>query len=251
VPERDARKSGEAMSASNHPGVLGHDGLTRPGVALDTSACPFNECQIRRMCTRPGAVGCQKPERPEETASDRDAWRRRYALAEAGAESLETILAIKRAHPDEPLDHRLRRVFMFVVVQRDALANASRSRDRWKAKAKRMETKAAKLAHERDVLSDQVSEAIRDRDARPSPSVALEGTMSGAFARKRMRDVLQAWDERQVETKPAKRRAPSGVRFADGSKATSTIPRRDALPSWCTEGVTGKVKRRPNRKGGR
>jgi hypothetical protein len=74
----------------------------------------------------------------DATARDRDEWRRRHTLAEAGATSLETSLEINRTDPDEPLDQRLRRVFMHVVHQRCCRAKAERSRDRWKAKAKRL-----------------------------------------------------------------------------------------------------------------
>jgi hypothetical protein len=41
--------------------TLGLDGIARPGTAVDTTDCPSSECQIRRMCTRPGSVGCRKP----------------------------------------------------------------------------------------------------------------------------------------------------------------------------------------------
>lgn len=56
--------------APRQPGpgeVIGHDGLVRPGIETEVAGCPSNECQIRRMCTRPGSVGCawtpRKPER--------------------------------------------------------------------------------------------------------------------------------------------------------------------------------------------
>ena len=60
------------------------------------------------------------------------------AADEACAE-LETALAIKRTDPDEPLDERLWRVYTLVHLQRSFLVRAERSRDLWKAKAKRAE----------------------------------------------------------------------------------------------------------------
>jgi hypothetical protein len=54
--EAAALDAAEGMATN----VCGHDGLVRPGTAVDTSDCPSNECQIRRMCTRPGAVGCRQ-----------------------------------------------------------------------------------------------------------------------------------------------------------------------------------------------
>jgi hypothetical protein len=52
--------------------VLGLDGIRRLGTAVDTADCPSNECQIRRMCTRPGSVGCQRPDHKTATPEPRN-----------------------------------------------------------------------------------------------------------------------------------------------------------------------------------
>jgi hypothetical protein len=102
----------------------------------------------------------------DATAADRDQWRRRHTLAEAGATSLETTLEIRRTDPDEPLDQRLRRVFMYVVHQRCSLAKAERGRDRWKAKAKRLSEGARRGAVGRGGAEGRRA-ARKGDDARP------------------------------------------------------------------------------------
>jgi hypothetical protein len=74
----------------------------------------------------------------DATARDRDEWRRKHEAAEAGAESLETTLEIRRTDLTEPLDERLWRVYGVVMAQRDTAAKARRSRDLWRAKAQRL-----------------------------------------------------------------------------------------------------------------
>lgn len=58
------------MSEQEQPMVIGHDGLRRPGVEVDTDGCPYTECRIRKMCTRP--TGCLRTEalREHEHSSD-------------------------------------------------------------------------------------------------------------------------------------------------------------------------------------
>jgi hypothetical protein len=91
--------------------VPGHDGLVRPGTAVDTTDCPSNECQIRRMCTRPGSVGCQRPDHKTATPSHADYVRslERAAeiLDEAAARRIASLPLGVKAEPVSLIDNRI------------------------------------------------------------------------------------------------------------------------------------------------
>lgn len=59
----------EEPTVSLEPVTRGHDGLLRPGPAVDVGDCPSNECQIRRQCTR-SCWRSSLPAKTEQNARD-------------------------------------------------------------------------------------------------------------------------------------------------------------------------------------
>lgn len=89
------RDGGDEISPEDHaapalpPPVMtrGNDGLMRPGPAVDVEGCPYNECQIRRQCTRRCGRGAA-PELPEDDDLGAREYGERSREERCGAERL-------------------------------------------------------------------------------------------------------------------------------------------------------------------
>lgn len=117
------------VSATN-----GHDGLTRPGSEADVADCPSSECQIRRQCTR---SLCMRPTSPGLRAGIA-----RLVGVQEDADNEALIAAVATLH--RHLGEVTARCQRTLDNLEEALAFAERSRDRWRAKAKRLAAKPGK-----------------------------------------------------------------------------------------------------------